>query len=193
MELYAARHGETISNLENRLTGGETDSPLTEKGIAQAKQLAESLEGKAFDAVYCSPLKRAIDTAEIVLGNNYEICVDARLSEIGLGAMNGMTYEEAVSNFPDSGMLFFTNPTLYRPILGAELLQDMIDRVGSFLDDIASRNHKNVFVQTHGYVLRVLYACAVDRSVSAIAKSPGYANCDVVHYTYENGWWKLNK
>lgn len=95
MELYASRHGETRANTEKRLAGREGDSPLTEKGIEQAKQLGENLKDIAFDAVYSSPLNRAVDTVKIAFGNKYKICIDDRLAEIGLGFMNGMTYDDA--------------------------------------------------------------------------------------------------
>lgn len=197
MELYAARHGETISNAEKRLAGREVDSPLTEKGIEQAKQLGETLKNLHFDAVYSSPLKRAVDTAGIALGSplghQYKIKLDPRLAEIGLGVMSGMTYDNASINFPESGMLFLTDPVLYRPPSGGELLNDMIHRIRSFIDDMIDKNHTNVFIQTHGYALRVLYACTIDQSISTIAKSPIYSNCALVHYTYNNGEWKLDE
>lgn len=191
MELYAARHGETISNYEKRLIGGGGDSPLTEKGIEQAKALGKSLENIVFDAVYTSPLNRAVHTANIAFGDRYDICIDERLKEIGLGVMEGMTYDDASVIFPESGMLFMTDPVLYKPPLNGEHLTDIIKRVESFFDDIIKMNYNKVFVLAHGYVLRVLYSCTADKSISAIGKSPGYANCDVVRYIYDsgNGWY----
>lgn len=192
MELYAARHGETLSNIERRLTGREGDSPLTEKGVEQAKQLGKSLKDIAFGAVYSSPLNRAVDTVKIAFGNKYKICIDERLAEIGLGFMNGMTFDDASINFPESGMLFFTDPVSYKPPSNGECLGDMIKRISSFIDDITKKNYSKIFILTHGYALRVLYACTIDKSISTIAESPRYSNCDVVHYTYDDGKWKLN-
>lgn len=191
MELYAARHGETLSNAEKRLTGRETNSPLTEKGIEQAKQLGESLKDIDFDAVYSSPLSRAMDTVNIAFGNKYKIYIDDRLAEIGLGIMEGMTYDDASVHFPESGMLFFTEPALYKTPPKGEHLNDMIKRVDSFLDDIIKTNHDKVFILTHGYMLRVLYACTENKSIADIAKSPHYSNCDTAHYICDNGKWKL--
>ena len=191
MELYVARHGETLSNLEKRITGREGDSPLTERGIEQAKSLKKSLEKIDFDAVYTSPSNRAIDTINIALGDRYEILIDDRLAEIGLGVMEGMTYDDVSITFPDSGMLFMFNPTSYIPPLKGEHLTDMIKRVDSFLNDIIRNNYDKVFVLTHAYVLRVLYSCTIDKSISAIAKSPYYSNCELVHYIYDCGKWKL--
>jgi len=70
MELYVSRHCETLSNIQRRLTGS-LDSPLTEKGIEQAKSLGKSLENITFDAVYSSPLKRAVETVKAAFGGKW--------------------------------------------------------------------------------------------------------------------------
>jgi broad specificity phosphatase PhoE len=191
MELYVARHGETLSNLEKRITGREGDSLLSEKGIEQAKSLGKFLENINFDAVYTSPLNRAVDTINIALGDKYEILIDDRLAEIGLGVMEGMTYDDVSVKFPESGMLFMFDPISYKPPLNGEHLTNMIKRIDSFLNDIIKMNYDKVFVLTHGYVLRVIYACTLDKSISAIAQSPFYANCELSHYIYDCGKWEL--
>jgi len=73
-----------------------------------------------------------------------------------------------------------------------ESIKDMTERVSSFVEDIEKQENKTIFVQTHGYVLQVLYSCMLDKSILAIAKSPHYSNCDVVHYTYHLGKWTLD-
>ena len=62
--VYFARHGETVWNVENKICG-MTDSPLTEKGRAQAAQLGEAVKnsGIVLDEILYSPLSRAADTA----------------------------------------------------------------------------------------------------------------------------------
>jgi len=190
MELYISRHGETISNFEKRMVGSGGNSPLTEKGIEQAKALGKSLEDINFDAVYASPLKRAVDTANIVFDYKYKIIIDERLIEIGLGDMEGMTWDEASNAFPES--TFMSNPTAYIPPPNGEKLNNMINRIDSFLEDIIKINYSKVFIMTHGYVMRVLYACTVDKSIASIEKSPNCGNCDVVRYHYNFGKWELN-
>ena len=58
MKLYIARHGQTLWNVENRVSG-RTDIPLTEVGLAQAKLLADSAVGKGIEVILASPLLRA--------------------------------------------------------------------------------------------------------------------------------------
>lgn len=65
--LYLLRHGQTLYNLQG-LVQGRCDSPLTSTGIEQAREAGAWLAGEdvAFDEIYCSPLKRAMDTAYTV-------------------------------------------------------------------------------------------------------------------------------
>ena len=66
-EIYLIRHGQTDYNRQFRLQG-RSDIPLNRLGLAQARAAHEALRGVHFDAVYASPLRRAVDTACIVSG-----------------------------------------------------------------------------------------------------------------------------
>jgi probable phosphoglycerate mutase len=194
MELYIARHGETESNSVRRLQGGSKDTPLTQKGIAQAKKLAEEIKDIEFDAIYSSPLKRAMDTARIAFGDDrlFEAMAitDSRLLEIGVGEAEDMIWEDAVKAFP--GMIaMMMEPAIYVPPSGGESLQDMVARIDSFLNELATKPYNKVFVMAHGYVLRVVYACSLDKSVAAIGKSPIFDNCALVRYRFDKERWNL--
>ena len=65
--IYFARHGETVWNVENKICG-MTDSPLTEKGRQQARELGRKVResGVRIDEILYSPLSRAADTAKAV-------------------------------------------------------------------------------------------------------------------------------
>ena len=62
MKIWIARHGQTELN-RKKLMQGRTDAPLNGKGIAQARQSRKNIGDVHFDAVYASPLQRAIMTA----------------------------------------------------------------------------------------------------------------------------------
>ena len=64
--LYWVRHGETIVNLTKEFSCRFVDPPLTPKGVLQARQTVEALAGRGIAAVYCSPLRRASETAGII-------------------------------------------------------------------------------------------------------------------------------
>jgi broad specificity phosphatase PhoE len=64
--LYLIRHGENTANLTKEFSHRLVDYSLTPKGVLQAQQTAEYFKNRQIDAIYCSPLKRAIETAEII-------------------------------------------------------------------------------------------------------------------------------
>ena len=78
-QLIIVRHGQTQWNLK-LIRQGHLDSPLTEKGIAQAKALGERLAREAFTALYSSDLGRAVQTAQMVAETTgHKVVTDARL------------------------------------------------------------------------------------------------------------------
>jgi broad specificity phosphatase PhoE len=90
------RHGESIGNAQSRWQG-QSDYPLTEKGRAQARMLAErwKTEKAYFDLVLASPLGRAKETAEIVASAlNLKVEFDEIWFERAIGEMEGLTAEE---------------------------------------------------------------------------------------------------
>jgi broad specificity phosphatase PhoE len=94
VELTLVRHGQSAANRDGILQG-QVDSPLSELGRRQARQLGAWLAQRemVWDAVYCSPLSRARDTAALIterLGRTAPV-EDADLAEINAGTMQGKT------------------------------------------------------------------------------------------------------
>ena len=87
MKVYIIRHGQSVNNVQHKWTGW-MDVDLTEKGIEDAVRVRKILEGKVFDKVYASDLKRAIDTAKTALPG-YEIETNFLLREIDVGSLAG--------------------------------------------------------------------------------------------------------
>ena len=87
MKIYLIRHGETSWNTLGRLQG-RTDIELNENGIRLAKITGEKLKDVHFDLAIASPLKRAYETAGLVLGDrNIPILTDERIEEISFGTV----------------------------------------------------------------------------------------------------------
>ena len=85
MKLYIIRHGETVWNTEGRLQGKE-DIELNENGIRLAKVTAEAMRDIPFDLAITSPLKRARQTAELIVGDRkIPVIEDERIEEITFG------------------------------------------------------------------------------------------------------------
>ena len=65
LHLMLVRHGETEWNAQRRYQG-QSDTPLSELGVRQAKLVAERLAGREIDALYASDLMRAWETAQFI-------------------------------------------------------------------------------------------------------------------------------
>ena len=134
MILYFIRHGQTDYNLKS-LIQGNCDIPLNETGLRQAGETRDLLKEKGitYDMIYCSPLSRAMRTCEIVSGRDRSTFVlDKRLEEINVG---DLSHTSMLVDDPYT-IDFIKHPEKFVPRPGAESYQDMIDRVGSFLDDL---------------------------------------------------------
>ena len=68
MRIFLARHGQTVYNIEKRIQGW-SDSPLTDLGINQAKQLGEYLKDIDFNIAYSSDAKRALETLKLAIAD----------------------------------------------------------------------------------------------------------------------------
>ena len=88
--LYIMRHGKTDWNALHKLQG-RTDIPLNEEGRLMALKAHEEYKSWNIDVCYCSPLIRAVETAQIVLKNRgIPIITDERLVEMSFGDYEGI-------------------------------------------------------------------------------------------------------
>jgi len=81
-------HGTTTDN-EEGLSSGWKDIELSEKGVKQSEELVNQIKDKKFDIVFCSDLKRAVESAEISFKGKFPIKQDKRLRECNYGDFNG--------------------------------------------------------------------------------------------------------
>lgn len=149
MKLYAARHGQTQWNLEDKVCG-RTDLPLTETGLEQAQILAQWTKNLKIDVILSSPMLRARQTAAPTAAlHGLEILVDDRLIEQDYGIYEG------VSRF-DEGFLANKRHFAYR-YPGGESMMNVAYRVYGLLDEIKEKYAgKNVLLVCHGGVCRVI-------------------------------------
>ena len=91
MEIYVVRHGQTDWNLAERMQGGGSEKKLNETGIKQAKETKQELENVKYDVLICSPMHRAIQTAEIInKERNVPIIIDDRISVMSVIPLTGL-------------------------------------------------------------------------------------------------------
>jgi broad specificity phosphatase PhoE len=119
-------HGTTTDN-EKDLATGWSPGELSELGIKQSKELGEAVADKHFDAVFCSDLKRAVDSAELSFGKNHKIIKDKRLRECNYGGLTGKSAEE----FKDRMSDFVENP-----FPNGESFMDVEKRIADFLGSL---------------------------------------------------------
>jgi alpha-ribazole phosphatase/probable phosphoglycerate mutase len=152
VKIYLTRHGQTDYN-KKRMMQGRSDIPLNEVGIAQAKARREMLGDIRFDAVYSSPLIRAVKTAQII-GNvpESEIITDIRIIEASFGKYELMNYY--ATGLPM--MAYWTLPEVFKAPEGVETIQEMIDRTSSFLKELEAKDYENVLIASHGGIIRFI-------------------------------------
>src|ERR1044071_2137793 len=126
-QVIIVRHGETEWNLK-LIRQGHLDSPLTPRGVAQAKALAERLLSERFSKLYSSDLGRAVQTAQTIADlTGHEIITDPRLRERHLGIFQGLSGDEIRASFPHEYHLHRTlGPTYVIP--GGESVEQQVAR-----------------------------------------------------------------
>ncbi len=150
--IYILRHGQTAKNKENLLQG-RSDVPLNDAGRQQAEAVRDrfQVEGIRFDAVYSSPLIRAVQTAEIAVGDAFPIIMDERLIEMDYGPYEGMDLQEPAPEVVEFFRDFVHNPAPE----GMEQLRDVVARLGSFLEEIRdTAAGRNVLISTHAIAMK---------------------------------------
>ena len=133
--LYIMRHGKTEWNSMHKLQG-RTDIPLNEEGREMALKACEEYRSVNIDVCYCSPLLRALETAQIVLSNrDVPIITDDRLMEMCFG-----DYEGVENSFQDPDCpinIIFKEPEKYKESVGgAETFEELFARTGDFLKEV---------------------------------------------------------
>jgi len=80
-------HGTTTDN-EKEISSGWYDVGLSDKGIKQSTDQKEQIRDKKFDVVFCSDLKRAVESAKLTFEGSVAIIQDERLRECNYGKLN---------------------------------------------------------------------------------------------------------
>ncbi|MBD2319418.1 histidine phosphatase family protein [Phormidium tenue] len=162
MKLVIVRHGETESNVQHKVMG-QLDSPLTFKGIQQAKAIADRLRRLKFTSIYSSDLGRAVQTANIIAETcGKQIIFDAELREWNMGIFEGLTVSEMHEKFPQERQDYEQIGDEYIIPKGESLTQCRA-RGFRILNAIAERHSdENVVVVTHGCVLMGFFEMVLD-------------------------------
>ena len=187
MWLHCVRHGESIHNAEGRIQG-QLDVPLSDLGRRQGEAIAAALAALPIEAVYASPLQRALETAQIVGRRlSLPVQIDPRLQEINVGVFQGRLRREVAELYPDA----FARWTAGEPdfvIPGGESRRALQQRGCAALRDIASTGHEHAAVIAHGRLLVVALAALVSIPAGQAAPSLENASITTLRYDGDDRW-----
>jgi broad specificity phosphatase PhoE len=150
-QIYLIRHGETAWSKSGQHTSF-TDLSLTENGKAQAQSLAQRLKTISFNAIFVSPLKRALETCTIA-GYADRSVVEPRLSECNYGAYEGITSKQIRKQIPDWNLFTHGCPN-------GESSQAIMQRAQT-MSSLLQKIPGPIAVFSHGHFLRALAICYI--------------------------------
>ncbi len=160
-QLFLLRHLKSQWNLENRFTGW-TDVPLSQEGIASAKEVAKKLTGFRIDKVYTSPLIRNKKSTSLILENLNQretpVITDKALDERNYGKIQGLNKDETKTKYGQEQVRLWRRSWDQAPPEG-ESLKDVYNRVIPFYQEYIEKDlkqGKNILVVASHNSLRAL-------------------------------------
>jgi broad specificity phosphatase PhoE len=176
--LYFVRHGLSEFNKAN-VWSGSTDSPLAPEGEEQAKTTGRKAkkDGLNIDAIVCSPLTRARQTAEYIakeLGISADkIIISDLVTERSFGELEGNV--ELVK-----ATKYFFDESAIDKYEGVEKLADLQKRANEALEFLKSLPQDNILVVGHGAAGRALFRAVTGRP--ATVRSVRFNNAEIVKF-----------
>jgi broad specificity phosphatase PhoE len=154
-ELILARHGETVWNVE-KIYRGRTDVNLDEVGVKQAELLGRYLRNWELEAIYSSPLMRAIDTANIIARyQKIDVHITEGLVDFDYGEWQSLPEREAERLYPTLYNEWHNNPHKVK-MPGGESLEDVKRRAIGVVSDVISKYQGSIVLVAHRVVNKVL-------------------------------------
>lgn len=154
--IYLIRHGATILSAEDRFAGA-TDVDLSDEGRRQAEALAVRLSDDRITAVYCSPLKRTVETATIVARpQGLSPILRDGLREIDHGRWESLRRSDVEAQFPQEYTEWEADPFIYAPLGGESGLSVMARALPVIREVVLSHAGENVAVVSHKATIRLI-------------------------------------
>ena len=218
--IYLIRHGATILSAEDRFAGA-TDVDLSDEGRHQAEALALRLSDDHIMAVYCSPMKRTVETATILAQPQGLLPIQREgLREINHGRWESLRRSDVEAQFPEEYAAWEEDPFIYAPLEGESGLSVMARALPVIREIVLNHAGENVAVVSHKGTIRLIissllgfdprgYRDRLDQAPACLNvldfKDPVRARLmvfnDVSHYVDQPGrssarlskWWDTEK
>ncbi len=174
IELLLIRHGETDWNVERRLQGN-IDIGLNDNGRQQARALAMALRNDHLDAIVCSDLQRAVQTAqEIAALKNLPCQINPQWRERSFGGFEGELISTLEQRYPAEYAAWRAHepdsqfPANAQGVFSGETIRQFTARIDTALKELALGNdRKKIAVIAHGGVLECTYRIAMQLPLNA--------------------------
>jgi broad specificity phosphatase PhoE len=190
-EVIIARHGQTEWNV-GEVFRGRIDIALDETGLKQAELLAEYLSKKMIEAIYSSPLKRAVQTAEAIVHlHNLKVEIAPGLIDFNFGKWQGLPHQEVKEKYRELYAEWDLSPHRVR-MLDGESLGDVRKRAIGVVDGVVSKHKGTVVLVAHRVVNKVLI-CALLGLDNSHFWNIKQDTCGMTTFTYENGQFILTE
>lgn len=160
--IILVRHGQTAWNEPGERIRGQSDVPLSEEGIAQARATARYIAARwPLTAVYSSPLSRARETARAIAeAQGLEVHPLPGLLDLGFGEWEGLTIAEVRDRYPDLWRAWQEAPhTLHFP--GGESLDAVRERAMAALEETVRRHPGETIALVGHRVVNQVLLCAI--------------------------------
>ena len=190
-EIIIVRHGETEWNV-GEIFRGRIDIELNQTGIKQAELLAKYLSKLKIDAIYSSPLKRALRTAEIIAGyHKLDVDIAPGLIDFNFGRWQGLSHQEVKDKDKELYAAWTKHPEQVKMPAG-ESLDKVRKRATGTVTSIIARYKGTVVLVSHRVVNKVLI-CALLGLDNSHFWNIKQDTCGITTFVYENGQFILTK
>ncbi len=189
--IILARHGETEWNVAE-IFRGRTDIGLNETGIRQAELLAEYLSGLKIQAIYSSPIKRALMTAETIARHHrLKVEVTPGLIDIDYGEWQGLSHQAVKHKYARIYREWQNSPH-EAAIPGGESLLAVRERATGVINEVITRHDGNIILVSHRVVNKVLI-CALLGLDNSHFWNIRLDTAAITNFAYENGRFILTE
>ena len=187
MKFYIIRHGQTLFN-EKGIIQGACDSPLTEKGIEQAKKVAEIWKDIDFEAAYSSTQERAEDTCQILMnGRDIPFTPLKAFKEQNFGDLEGEKIEKVfseVKSYDELDEIILST--------GGEMPEKVSERFINKMKELTNIHNGNVLIAAHGMcIVYTMQAIDKEKFNSLLNGAMGLQNCATCIVEYKDNKFEI--
>jgi alpha-ribazole phosphatase len=185
LDIILVRHGETEWNV-GEIFRGRIDIDLNETGRKQAELLGKYLSDSKIEAVYSSPLKRALNTAQTIARHHHlEVQIASGLNDLDFGQWQGLSLQEVTEKYKELYTEWANHPERVK-LPGGETLGQVRERAIKVVDEVIARHKDTVALVSHRVVNKVLI-CALLGLDDSHFWNIRLDTCGLTTFIYENG------